>query len=315
MILTIAAAAMLLIELAMGQQLQSLTGYADYSYYFYNIEPSGIFGLSSTFQSEGGYMRFGSFFTNPLEHAEATLIALAVIMGLYTRDDNKFNINGVGLIALFASMLSITFAFSRAPLASYLLMIYIYALITNKKIITQSVHAAIGAGGLYLFYLLSQFENKTNGIMEVIMHTIDFSNPSSIGHIEQWVEGIIAIGEHPLGLGLGSSGWAAAGDNVGGENQFIIIGVQMGIIAIILYASTLILFIKTGLKWLRILKGRERKICITALFIKIGIFIPLLTSEVEGASYISYMNWFLSGLLINIIMHAGLKQHHPENVD
>lgn len=304
-LLTIAAGAVLIIELVMGRQLQTLTGYADYNYYFFNYEPDGLFGLSTTFQSDGGYMRFGSFFTNPLEHAAATLIALCVIAGLYTRDDNRFNINGTGMLALGASFISILFAISRAPLASYFIIIYVYALITKKRVVTNIIHAAFIVAAIYITYLFIRFENTTSGIIEVIMNTIDFSNPSSVGHIERWVEGILSINAHPLGIGLGTSGRVAASgaaENVGGENQFIIIGVQVGIIALFLYVYIYVMFIKTGLKWISVLKGKERKVCITVLLMKIGFIIPLLTSEAEGSSYISYMNWFLSGLLISIIM-------------
>src|ERR1700744_5286643 len=98
-LLTIAAAAVLLVEVAMQSPLQFHSGYFDYSYYFYNIDADGPYGLIMSFNSDSGYIRFGSFFTNPLEHAGATLIALAVIAGLYTTDNNKFNINGVGMVA------------------------------------------------------------------------------------------------------------------------------------------------------------------------------------------------------------------------
>ncbi|OKS86918.1 O-antigen ligase family protein [Mucilaginibacter polytrichastri] len=303
-LLTIAAGAITFFERLFNLNLQSISGYADYVYYFFNFEPSGNYGLSWTFESEGGYKRFGSFFDNPLEHAAATLLALSVIIALYTRDDNKFKPNTTGLLALGASLLSITFAFSRAPFISYFFVIYIYALITKKTFITKTIHYTILAGVCYVAYIISTWGNKVDGIMEVIINTIDFSNPSSIGHLVAWVDGINAMIQHPFGLGLGASGRVAGtlGETVGGENQFIIIGVQGGIIALTLYLAIYITFIKQGLKWLNLLKGKERKICLAVLLMKIGFLIPMFTSEVESSSYISYMNWFLSGLFIATIM-------------
>lgn len=303
-LLTIAAGAVLMFELVMQRQLQTMTGYADYIYYFFNFEPSGNFGLSWTFESEGGYMRFASFFASPLEHAAATIFALSIIFALYTRDNNRFNINVVGLIALGASFLSILFAVSRAPLASYFLIIYVYALLTKRKFITNTVHFGVAVGAAYLLYLFTRFEDNKSGIVEVIMNTIDFSNPSSVGHVVEWVQGIMAMVESPLGLGLGTSGRVAGslGENIGGENQFIIIGVQAGIIALFLYLFIYVMIIRASLKWLPKLKGKERKVCFAVLLLKIGFLIPMLTSEVESSSYISYMNWFLSGLLVSIIM-------------
>ncbi|WP_419801091.1 O-antigen ligase family protein [Mucilaginibacter sp.] len=316
LLLTIAAGAVVLAELAFNQQLQTLTGYADYSYYFFNFEPSGNYGLSWTFESEGGYKRFASFFANPLEHAAATLLALSVIAALYTRDDNKISINSMGLLALGASFISIIFAISRAPLAGYFLIIYVYGWITRKKTITNTFHVALGLVVVYLIYLFSKFEDNNTGIVEVLMNTVDFSNPSSVGHLVEWVQGIMAMIAQPLGLGLGSSGRVGGtlGENIGGENQFIIIGVQAGVIALFLYLSVYVLFIKTGFKWINRLKGKERKICMAVLLFKIGVFIPLLTSEVESSSYISYLNWLLSGIFISMIMLPKTVPIIAENV-
>lgn len=308
MILTIAAGIICFFEVLFNQNLQTITGYADYVYYFFNFEPSGTFGLSTTFESEGGFRRFASFFANPLEHAAATILALSLMLALFTRDDNRFKPNTTGLVALAASLFSILFALSRAPLASYFLVIYVYALFTKKKLITKTIHWGMALVACYFFWLFLRMDNKVDGLSLVVMNTIDFSNPSSVGHILQWVQGVMAIIEHPFGLGLGSSGrvGGSLGDNTGGENQFIIIGVQAGVIALILYLTIFVIFIKQGLKWQRILKGKERKICLAVLLFKIGFMIPLFTSELESSSYISYMNWFLSGLFISTIMqHKG----------
>jgi hypothetical protein len=315
-LLTIAVGAVLLIEIVTYQQLQLFTGYTEYCYYFFNIEPSGVFGLSTTFDSDSGLRRFASFFNNPLEHAAATLLALAVIAALYTRDDNKFKPTNTGMLALGASFLSILFALSRAPLAGYFLIIYVYALVTKKKYITNTVHFSVGMVAIYVIYLFAQFQsNNHNGIVEVLMNTVDFSDPSSVGHLVQWVEGILSMSAHPLGIGLGTSGRVAGslGENVGGENQFIIIGVQAGIIALLLYVAIFTIFVKTTLKWLPQLKGKEKKVCMAVLLIKVGFFLPMLTSEVESSSYLSYMDWFFSGIFISMIMYTAKPQLEPAN--
>ncbi len=310
-LLTIGVAAVLMVEVAAQTPLQFNSGYFDYSYYFYNLDADGAFGLRVGFNSDTGFIRFASLFTSPLEHAGATLLALAVIAGLYTRDDNKISINNIGLLALGATMLSIVFALSRAPLASYCIMIYAYAVITKRKVIVNIIQAAFALAVIYVIYLFIQFESQHNNIIAVLLNTIDFSDPSSIGHLEQWAEGIVAISEHPLGLGLGTSGRVAASisENIGGENQYIIIGVQAGLIALILYLLIFIMFVRISYRWLPFLKGKERKVCMTVFLIKVGFFISTLTSEIESSTYLSYMNWFLSGLLINMIMQVKTVSH------
>lgn len=303
-LLTTAAGIVLLSEIALNRHLQIITGYAEYVYYFFNFEPTGSYGLSTTFESDSGHKRFASFFANPLEHAAATLLALSVILALYTNTKNNFKPTTIGVAALGATLLSIIFALSRAPLAAYFLIIYIYALVTKHKFIYHTFHVAGLSAVAYLAYLFSDSTRRKNPLIQVLMNTIDFTDPSSVGHVVEWVAGINAMIQSPLGLGLGASGRVAGtlGENVGGENQFIIIGVQAGVIALLLYLCIYIMFIRTGIKGLRYLEGKERQVCLAVLLMKVGFLIPLFTSEVESSSYISYMNWFLSGLLISIIM-------------
>lgn len=304
LLISIAAAAVLMVEVITQSPLQFSSGYFDYSYYFYNMSATGEYGLATTFNSDSGYIRFGSFFTNPLEHAEAALLALAIIAGLYTTDNNKFKINGIGMAALGATLLSIIFALSRAPLASYFIMIYVYALITKRKLITTAFHTCFIIGAAYIIYLFSQYENNHSGLIAVLLNSIDFSDPSSVGHLVNWVEGILSMSQHPLGLGLGTSGRVGASldGNTGGENQFIIIGVQAGLIAVFLDLAIFIMFLRISYKWTSLLKGKERKLCMAVFLFKVGFVISTFTSEIESSSYISYMNWFLSGLLISMIM-------------
>ncbi|MEJ7778655.1 MAG: O-antigen ligase family protein [Daejeonella sp.] len=300
LLLTIAAGLVLLVEIITDQHLQHYTGYADYNVNFLNFEASGNEGLTFTFETENGFKRFASFFANPLEYAAATLLSLAVIAGLYTRDDHKFIPDGFGRTALVFTIVAIIFTISRAAFVSYFFMIYMYALRTNKKIIIYGVNAAILAAILFIFFV-----TKNEDMVRFVMNTIKFTDSSSVGHLLDWLEGIAAISEEPLGMGLGASGRIAVtlGTNTGGHNQFLIVGVQTGIIAMGLYIAIYIGLVTTTWRWLYRLKGKAKKVCITLLLIKIGMFIPLFTSEIETSAYISYITWFLSGLFISIIAH------------
>lgn len=298
LLVSIAASALVLYEALIGQHFQTLTGYADYNFYMYDQEPSGNYGLTWTFETENGFKRYASFFANPLEHAAATLLALSVIAGLYTYDNNKIKLNLFGKIAFAATQISIFLALSRASFVSYFLMIYVYAFVTKKSLILQLYHLGFVAVFIYFAYLINNDE-----IYDFVMDTITFQNASSLGHVIEWVNGIEAMVANPLGLGLGSSGKVsgALGLNVGGENQFIIIGVQLGFIGFLVYLLLQILLITYPLNWINRLKGKERKIAITVFLLKVGSIIPLLTAEFESYIYISYFIWFLSGLFINIL--------------
>ena len=185
-------------------------------------------------------------------------------------------------------------------------MIFIYALITKKKLVLKIIYAGFAAVAIYFIFFMLVINPD---LYEFIYETITFTNPSSVGHVLAWIEGVEAISTNPFGLGLGESGRVAGslGDTTGGENQYIVIGVQTGLAALLLYLWMHIYFIKTCWKWYPHLKGKERQVCLSLLLMKIGFIIPLLTSELESSVYISYVSWFLSGILVNMI-----AEHTPE---
>lgn len=305
----IAAAAILFFEIISNQHFQTLTGYADFNFYYFNQEATGNYGLSWTFETSTGLRRFASFFANPLEFAASTLLALAILAGLYTTDNNRVKVDTLGIIAIIATQFSIFFALSRSSLASYFIMIFIYALITKKKLILNIIYAGFAAVTIYFIFFMLVINPD---LYEFIYETITFTNPSSVGHVIAWIEGIEAIVANPLGLGLGESGRVASSlsDTVGGENQYIVIGVQTGIITLLLYLWMHVYFIKTSWKWFPYLQGKERQVCLSLLLMKIGFIIPLFTSELESSVYISYMSWFLSGIFVQMI-----SGYTPQNTE
>ncbi|RZL56838.1 MAG: hypothetical protein EOO93_18305 [Pedobacter sp.] len=314
LLLAIAATVVMLTEVVSNQHLQTNTGYADYNFYLFNFEPSGNYGLTWTFESEGGYKRFASFFANPLEFASSTIIAISVLAALYTTNQYKLKIDSFGYIALLSTLTCIIFAFSRSAFISYFILVYAYSLFTKRKYITNTIHAGAAIVVIYVVYLLTKEQDQNDGIQMVIINTLNFSNPSSVGHLVEWIQGALAIVANPLGLGLGSSGriGGTLGENIGGENQFIIIGVQAGVIALLLYLIIYICFIKESLKWFYNLEGKEKKICLAILMIKVGFIVPALTSEIESSSYISYLTWFLSGLFVSVISTKVKVKVEPE---
>jgi hypothetical protein len=179
-------------------------------------------------------------------------------------------------------------------------MIFIYALITKKKLLLNIIYTGFIALSVYFIFFMLIINPD---LYEYIYETLTFTNPSSVGHVIAWIEGIEAIASNPIGLGLGESGRVAGslGDTTGGENQYIVIGVQTGLAALLLYLWMHIYFIKTCWKWYPILKGKERQVCLSLLLMKIGFIIPLFTSELESSVYISYISWFFSGIFVNMM--------------
>ena len=296
-------------ERILNQHLHSFTGFSDYNFYFFNTDASGNYGLLWTFETESSAKRFGSIFSNPLEFASAIVLSLAIMFALISSKNNtepnaiiQTNPNTLEKIGLIASFICIVLALSRAAFISYFLVIYIYGWIIGNKKIIHVFHIGAAIILLYVFYILE------GDLYDFILNTITFQNESSLGHVLEWLDGINAMASQPWGLGLGESGRVSMTNknNTGGENQFIIIGVQVGVIAMALYIYIYFKLIKTGLQQLKITAGKEWKIMLAIVLIKIGMFIPMFTAYIDSYIYLSYFSWFLSGYMINHIQNRQL---------
>ena len=292
-----------------GRQSRQLNCWGDYNFYFFNTDASGNYGLLWTFETESTAKRFGSIFSNPLEFASAIVLCLAIILALISSKNNtdittaiQSKASTLEILGLIASFICIVLALSRAAFISYFLVIYIYGWIVSNKKIVHFFHIGAAIIVLYVFYILE------GDLYDFILNTITFQNESSLGHVLEWLDGINAMASQPWGLGLGESGRVSMTNknNTGGENQFIIIGVQVGVLAMALYIYIYFKLIKTGLQQLKITAGKEWKIMLAIVLIKIGMFIPMFTSYIDSYIYLSYFSWFLSGYMINHIQNRQL---------
>jgi hypothetical protein len=294
-LLSFAAAVLMVYEVITYTHFQTLTDYAFFNEDFYGLDVSGSYGLSWSFEINNGLKRFASFFSNPLEMAASTLVAAALLLSNYTNKDNKIIINRFGWLVLAATSFAVLFALSRSSLLGYVLLIYVYSLMTNRKEITYLFYGAIGIAVVYILYMLND-----RNTYDYIISTFQLADSSSVGHVLEWIEGIQSIIDFPLGRGLGESGRisSALQENIGGENQFIIVGVQTGIISLLIYIAIYLLSLRYF--WLGFKTGNllVRKLGLSLLLMKIAFFVPMMTSNFDSYSYILYISWLLTGIFI-----------------
>ena len=85
---------------------------------------------------------------------------------------------------------------------------------------------------------------------------------------------------------------------IGGENQFLIYGVQMGFLGLLIYVSMLIKGIKDSLKVFKLSsKHHVKSISFVAAATKIGLLIPLFTANAELYLFVAFISWFLIGFI------------------
>ena len=293
------AACVVVVERINYQHLQTLTGYSNYNTKFFETDVNGSYGLSWTFETQSGLKRFASIFANPLDFSASTVVALSILLALITYNIKGFTIasSSFEIFGLIATFICILFAASRASFVSYFMVIYFYAWFIKRTKILLYFHIVVLITIIIFLYFLE------GDLYDYVVNTISFEDSSSIGHLIEWANGIEAMINKPLGMGLGESGRVsiAIKENIGGENQLIIIGVQTGVIGLLIYLSITIAIIKEGVKNLKNAAAQQWKLIMAVVLIKIGLIIPLFTAEIESYIYVSYITWFLSGYMINLI--------------
>ena len=276
-------------EFILSTHFHSIIDFSNYNILVNEIDPQGNYGLSWSFESQGSSPRYAAFFADPLELSASLLLLTSLL--IYNFWNNKRNIS---YFLLFMVAAAFIFSFSRGAIVACI-GIVLFGLLLNKK-----YKSLLLIFGLFLLSTLSLIYFGSEEIRYFIIDTLKFENTSSLGHLVEWIEGILSIFENPLGIGLAMSGNASGVDQaikVGGENQFLIFGVQMGVLSIITYVLILFFVIKRSCKVYYLSSNNDKHISFIVACTKFGLLLPLLTANAELYLFVSLTTWFFAGYI------------------
>jgi hypothetical protein len=290
--LTLLSFIIALLETVAGTHLHSFLGYSNYNLVVNDIDPQGNYGLNWSFESQGAKPRYASFFADPLEFSASLLLFFSIALWLFIHskyNQNKFLVTTLISVIIF----SFLFAFSRASMFSGILVLIFGLYLSRNYKIIFSMFFIVLLGFVYLY----NFSDEE--LRFFIQDTLTFQNTSSLGHLVEWIEGIISIYENPFGVGLAMSGNASGVDQsikIGGENQFLIYGVQMGIVSLVLYLLILIKAIYNSARlYLKSVDYNHKSIGFITSLTKFGLLIPLFTANAELYLFVALFSWYLVG--------------------
>ena len=292
--LTVGSFLFALSEKIFGTHLQSILDYGRFNLVINDMFPTGNYGLSWTFERQGGFPRYAAFFSNPLEFAASSLLFLSV--GIHYLLHSKYNINRLTYLCLLLMVtLSFFFSYSRGAIIASGIIVFFTLFLEKKYHLVRIVLTLVIVTIIYISY----FSSKE--LQYFVLDTLSFQNTSSLGHLLEWIEGVNSMIQNPMGIGIAMSGNANGVDQalkISGENQFLIYGVQMGFLGLLIYVSMLINGIKDSLKVFKLSsKHHVKSISFVAAATKIGLLIPLLTANAELYLFVAFISWFLIGFI------------------
>lgn len=292
LLIIVCAFPIVIIEKLTDTHFQTMIGYTDFVI-AKGGETTGSYGLQYTFQANSGAKRFASFFPSPLSLATAGILGVSISLALLNTYRNRAIIY-LGTTAI--SFLCLFFSYSRAPLAGlFLMLIYVVYLLGYWRYIV----AIVFAGALFITIPILF---GSDDLRFFIIDTFSLADPSSVGHLVDWLDGIESMLINPEGIGMATSGNAGGVDSdlqVGGENQFIIIGVQFGVIGMLIYSWLIIQSIVIPKKLFRRLEDKEAQILPFILTsFKLAFLMSLLTANAEIYNFVAYLSWWMMGLVV-----------------
>ena len=281
-------------EKIFGTHLQSILDYGRFNLVMNDVFPIGNYGLSWTFERQGGLPRLAAFFANPLEFAASLLLFLSVCLNYLFH--SKYNSNRLAFLGLLLLVIfSFFFSYSRGAIIASGIIVFFTLFLEKQYLLIRIVLVLV----IMLVIYISFFSSKESQYF--VLDTLNFQNTSSLGHLVEWLEGVNSMIQNPMGIGLAMSGNANGVDQalkISGENQFLIYGVQMGFLGLIIYVSMLVKGIKDSLKVFKhSSKQHVKSISYVAASTKIGLLIPLFTSNAELYLFVAFLSWFLIGLI------------------
>ena len=271
--------------------LQQFTGYALYNQVINNIDPTGNFGLTWTFETQAVTKRLASFFSDPLEMASSVLMGFAA--GLIWFLTTKREENWKYLLVMLVSLGCLVFSASRAAFGAFFIMIFFVALVFRLYKLIGAGFLALLLFGIYVVFFASE------DFYFFVLDTLTFENSSSVGHVVEWLLALDSMISNPLGIGLAMSGnFGSVEDElrVGGENQFLIYGVQLGWLGLLLYSLTLATGVRDSIRVFRSTTNTAiARVAFTGAVVKVGLLLPLFTANVEIYTYVSWLTWWMIG--------------------
>lgn len=296
MLIAVGAFGLNCLETVMGVHFQQWTGYALFNFAVNGTEPSGNYGLSWTFETQTTGMRLASFFSDPLEMASSSLLAFAT--GLIWFLTKKREESLFYLIVMLAAIGSLFFSASRAAFGAFFVMLFFIALVFRLyRLLLLGLALLIGFTGYVLYFASEEF-------YFFVYDTLTFQNASSVGHLVEWFLALDAMVANPEGIGLAMSGNTGSVEDdvrVGGENQFLIYGVQLGVFGMLLYIAALGLGIFKSLQVFRYTENvSEARVAFVAASTKFGLLLPLFTANAELYAYVSLVSWWAIGYSLSV---------------
>lgn len=213
------------------------------------------------------------------------------IYGLLTRSLPEHRFVKVTFVIL---MLGLFLTITRFTIMTCLFLLLLAGLLTSQRARSIVVRSLFLVSIAAVVLLLA-----SDSVRLLVINTLTFTDHSASTRLVVWAQSIDAIVSQPFGYGISTTGQTAGrfGNTIVGiEGQYPKIGVELGLIGLLLYILMLA-FISMYLMRAayQISSPYQRSICFAVALTFIGLALNSATTEWHNAIALVYPVWWLAG--------------------
>jgi hypothetical protein len=281
-----------LVEVALNTHFQTIIGFPYFNSVINESDPAGNYGLTWTFEAGDGAKRFAGFMANPLQLAIFAVFVFCFVFFYWNHSFYGTN-KTIYFLGCALALLVLIMTHSRASFIAFFLFVGLTAVLFGYFKLIFSGLAMAGLFCIYVFYFAE------DDLRYFVIDTVSLADSSSLGHVLEWVEAWSSMLVNPWGLGLATSGNMGGVDEalkVGGENQYLIMGVQLGWLGFVLYLLVVLGSIISPIRrYYQASTADEKMLPFVAAGMKVALLVPLFTANAETYSLTAYLSWWLVG--------------------
>jgi hypothetical protein len=200
----------------------------------------------------------------------------------------------LGYAILWAGLL---LSVTRMTIVACLLQFFFLAILFERRGLAMGVIASALA-------ILAAAAAAVPRLAIFLWQTLTWGHASSVSHSKDYLKGLNALVEYPLGAGVGTTDQTAVRfglEPLAFDNLYLKMGVELGLPAVLLLLLVIVGVSHASIRLLR--RGRtegERLVGVTVLATTIGIAINAMTSALLGSFMLSYLYFWLAGTVVTL---------------
>lgn len=183
------------------------------------------------------FQRAVSTFSSP--NTYGIYMQIIIMAGLYLYHNKTIQNKYIYYASQFICISGLLYSFSRSSWLALLLSFIVFYFFIYKinKTIKKGVISSII---MFIFFIILSFFNFdfVKPLSSHVANSVTLEDPSAVGHVDSIVQSVNSLLKNPLGHGLGQSGPRASvrtGKFLNAENSFLIVGLDSGVIGLLLY--------------------------------------------------------------------------------